>query len=87
MEENASQRDIDVSRLLVCGASGAAPMTVGAMLFSIKDQKPFPSAVMLLAPVLDDRPGSVFKSICRRRSLVRSLNQMAWDHVLGTQRG
>ncbi|KAH7391680.1 Alpha/Beta hydrolase protein [Cadophora sp. MPI-SDFR-AT-0126] len=79
---------IDPARIIVEGGSGGAPIACGTAMMCCKNNNPFPLALMLLTPMLDDRDctNSAEQFACTGPWCGTS-NRMAWDMVLGSKRG
>ncbi|KAH7142654.1 Alpha/Beta hydrolase protein [Dactylonectria estremocensis] len=86
--ENASRLGIDASKIIVSGGSGGAPIAMGSAMLCRNNQKKYPCALMLLTPMLDDRDCTASsKQFARDGPWCGTTNRMAWDLVLGTERG
>lgn len=88
MVEHAVELGIDPARIIVEGGSGGAPIACGTAMMCCKNNNPFPLALMLLTPMLDDRDctNSAEQFACTGPWCGTS-NRMAWDMVLGSKRG
>ncbi|KAH7121487.1 Alpha/Beta hydrolase protein [Dactylonectria macrodidyma] len=86
--ENASHLGIDVSKIIVSGGSGGGPIAMGSAMLCRNNQKEYPCALMLQTPMLDDRDCTTSsKQFALDGPWCGITNRMAWDHVLGTERG
>ncbi|KAK7418932.1 hypothetical protein QQX98_003635 [Neonectria punicea] len=86
--ENSSRLGIDASKIIVSGGSGGASIAMGSTMLCCNNQKKYPCALMLLTPMLDDRDRTTSsKQFARDRPWCGTTNRMAWDHVLGPERG
>lgn len=86
--EHAVNLGIDPAKILITGGSGGAPIAVGTTMMCRNEQKPYPLAQMILTPMLDDRDNTVSsKQFARDGPWCGTTNRMAWDHVLGDERG
>jgi acetyl esterase/lipase len=86
--EHAAQIGIDPERVLIVGGSGGAPIAAGCSMLAMRNQSPRLHAQMLLAPMLDDRGiMASAKQFERHGPWCGTINQMAWDCVLGPDRG
>ncbi|EEU35337.1 uncharacterized protein NECHADRAFT_42774 [Fusarium vanettenii 77-13-4] len=85
--EHTADLGIDGSKMIVCGGSGGAPIAAGTTMLCRNKEKPFPGALMLLTPMLDDRVDTVSsKQFEKGAPWCGITNRMAWDHVLGSER-
>lgn len=86
--ENATRLGIDAAKIIVNGGSGGAPIAMGTAMLCRNNRKSYPFALMLMTPMLDDRDGtSSSKQFARDGPWCGTTNRMAWDHVLGADRG
>jgi len=86
--ENAVRLGIDAAKIIVSGVSGGGPLAMGTAMLCRNNRKEFPFALMLQTPMLDDRDcTSSSKQFARDGPWCGTTNRMAWDHVLGADRG
>ncbi|KAJ9662468.1 hypothetical protein H2198_001357 [Neophaeococcomyces mojaviensis] len=86
--EHSTELGIDVSKIILYGCSGGGPIAAGSAILCRNNQKLYPCALMLLTPMLDDRDSTVSsKQFARDGPWCGTTNRMAWDHVLGNERG
>ena len=86
--DNAVALGIDPSNIILYGCSGGAPIAAGTAMLCRSEQKPYPRALMLLTPMLDDRDITISSQQYAHDGLwCGTTNRMAWDHVLGEDRG
>ncbi|KAL1792291.1 hypothetical protein ACET3X_008798 [Alternaria dauci] len=79
---------IDPSRIVIQGNSGGAPIACGTAMLCRDNKNISLLALMLFAPMLDDRDGTVSsKQFANDGPWSGTVNRMAWDMVLGDQRG
>ncbi|PVH81492.1 alpha/beta-hydrolase [Cadophora sp. DSE1049] len=66
----------------------AAELGVDPKRVICERKKPYPFALIAMTPMLDDRDSTVSsKQFARDGPWCGTTNRMAWDHVLGSQRG
>ncbi|EGU73678.1 hypothetical protein FOPG_16935 [Fusarium oxysporum f. sp. conglutinans race 2 54008] len=86
--DHASELNIDASKIILLGASGGAPIAAGSAMLCRNDKRAFPCALMLLAPMLDDRDCTMSsKQFARDGPWCGTTNRMAWEYVLGSKCG
>ena len=86
--ENAARLGIDPAKIILNGGSGGAPIALGSAMLCRNNGKNYPHALMLLTPMLDDRDCTTSsKQYARDGPWCGTTNRMAWDHVLGPDRG
>jgi acetyl esterase/lipase len=51
--------NIDPSKIILYGCSGGGPLAAGSAILCRNNRKPYPCALMLVAPMLDDRDSTV----------------------------
>ena len=86
--ENAPRLGIDPAKIILNGGSGGAPIALGSAMLCRNNGKSYPHALMLLTPMLDDRDCTTSsKQYARDGPWCGTTNRMAWDHVLGPDRG
>ncbi|KAF7536055.1 hypothetical protein G7Z17_g13099 [Cylindrodendrum hubeiense] len=86
--ENAAKLGIDGSKIILYGCSGGSPIAAGTAMLCRNSNAQYPHALMLLTPMLDDRDTTVSsKQFARDGPWCGTTNRMAWDLVLGKERG
>lgn len=86
--DNAAKLGIDPSKILIFGVSGGGPLAAASAIMARDRQHPKLCAQMLLTPMLDDRDITVSSKQFEHGTLWCGVtNRMAWDHVLGENRG
>lgn len=88
MAEHATDFGVNPARIIVSGGSGGGPIAVGTTMLCRNQKKPYPLAQMILTPMLDDHDNTVSsKQYTRDGPWCGTTNRMAWDHILGDERG
>ena len=86
--EHAEELSIDPTKILVQGTSGGAPIAAACAILSRNKQYPKLVAQLLSTPMLDDRVNSVSSQQFENDGpWDGKTNRMAWDCVLGSERG
>jgi len=86
--EHANELGIDPSHIVIQGNSGGAPIACGTAMLCRDNKKIFPLALMLFAPMLDDRDCTTSsKQFAHDGPWCGTINRMAWEMVLGDKRG
>ncbi|KAL3429997.1 Alpha/Beta hydrolase protein [Aspergillus tetrazonus] len=86
--DNAADLEIDAERVLILGGSGGGPIAAGCAMLATRNKHPNLLAQMLLTPMLDDRGETVSAmQLETMGSWSGATNRMAWECVLGGDRG
>ncbi|OQV07615.1 hypothetical protein CLAIMM_12020 [Cladophialophora immunda] len=86
--EHAANLGIDPSKIMVLGVSGGAPIAAACAVLARDWRHPNLCAQLLSTPMLDDRVNSVSARQFEDDGLWSArTNRMAWDCVLGSERG
>lgn len=86
--DHAEELGVDSSRIMIMGCSGGGPIAAGSAMLARDNQHPSLCAQMLLTPMLDDRGSTVSSKQFETTGVWDGItNRMAWDCVLGPERG